>query len=348
MANGTLMPRPVGILAAVVAVTFVGVGNVPLLILPDIFEMNNKLYASIEIDAERLRDLPEAGIPDEIRLNARYSEDESVLDREHAGYVPVDLGDETDAEQAEQDDRDRFPLEDAGGQEDEEREQLANWSGLEPVDLEDADDGDGRRLNFDARVFPLQSHGCVDVAGEEVTDAELFHNAAQNLLPAQRREYAVRPGSEYVNEYPRAFPVLFPYGLGGFEVDRKGGRHMLLLLKPWRKLQDLPGTARTFAAALDEFMSTATAEQHRIVENVQYFYDCSDRARQRREAEDEGEERRQGLTDAGESLPMTAIEEPTEEDLARARKERSAARERIYGAAAVEIAFRRGIFQANL
>ncbi|KAF7294297.1 ATP-dependent DNA helicase [Mycena chlorophos] len=201
---------------------------------------NNHLYANIEIDAERLQDLPESGVPDEIRMTARCSEDDSILDKEHGGYVPVDLGDDVDAEQAEQDDRDRFPLEDAGGQEDEEREQLANWSGLEPVDLEDADDGDGRRLNFDPRVFPLQAHGCVDVAGDEVTDAELFHNAAQNFLPPQQREYAVRPGSDYVNEYARmdgkkrtdggvenpnhllgAFPILFPYGYGGFEVDRE-------------------------------------------------------------------------------------------------------------------------------
>nr|GAT59124.1 predicted protein [Mycena chlorophos] len=38
MVTGNILPRPVGLLAAVIAVTFVGARNIPLFILPDIFE----------------------------------------------------------------------------------------------------------------------------------------------------------------------------------------------------------------------------------------------------------------------------------------------------------------------
>ncbi|KAF7294296.1 ATP-dependent DNA helicase [Mycena chlorophos] len=121
---------------------------------------------------------------------------------------------------------------------------------------------------------------------------------------------------------------------------------MLLLIKPWRKLGDLPGTARSFEGALKAHMADAPDEQHRLLANIQYFYDCSDGARQRRE-EGGDEERRHGITEAGEILPMTAVEEPTEDDVARARRERFAARERMYGAAAVDIAMRQGIFRED-
>nr|GAT45082.1 predicted protein [Mycena chlorophos] len=119
---------------------------------------------------------------------------------------------------------------------------------------------------------------------------------------------------------------------------------MLLLLRPWRSLRDLPGRHRSFRNALDEFLLTATPQQHQILANISYFYECSDRARQRREEED-GKEDGQRAPLTGVVLPMTAVEEPTEDDIRRARKERYAARERIYGSAAVEIAMRNRIFR---
>ncbi|KAF7305862.1 ATP-dependent DNA helicase [Mycena chlorophos] len=248
MVTGNLMPRPIGILAAVVSVTFVGAKNLPLLLLPEMFDVrrqrvldaltwlkaNNDVYRHIEISRERLEALPEAGVPDSIRLNAHYAEDASILDREHSGYVPVDLGDDSTSEDERID----------------EAEERADQSAPEvlPPQANATENLNGPEWEeFDPVVIPLQAHGTIDVSGETITDSELFAHAAQNLLvsstPSGQREFLVRRGNSFVSEYPRtrngdpngerfagepgdanhmlgAFPTLFPYGRGGIEVDR--------------------------------------------------------------------------------------------------------------------------------
>ncbi|KAF7293131.1 ATP-dependent DNA helicase [Mycena chlorophos] len=261
MVTGRLMPRPVGILASVIAVTFVGAKNVPLLLLPDIFDVrrhrvadalmwlkaNNSFYSDIEISPERLEQLPISGIPDEILLNVRYAPDESILDREHAGYVPVDIGDDVD----EDNDSGHQDVEEGPDELQEDGEDLPEVADGEERDMdvdvverhavlpEENEDSGSLGEQYDPAAFPLQAHGSVDVGGDSIPEADLFVNAAQKLLPAQKRDYGVRPGSTYVNEYPRevngrrtdggvanpnhllgAFPCLFPYGYGGLEVDR--------------------------------------------------------------------------------------------------------------------------------
>lgn len=94
------------------------------------------------------------------------------------------------------------------------------------------------------KVIPIQSHGMVDTDTAGLSDSQLmaaaFNNTATQL--AQCEELLVKHGSTLVNEYPRvqkdmnlryvgpiespnhllgAFPVLFPYGRGGFEVHRE-------------------------------------------------------------------------------------------------------------------------------
>jgi hypothetical protein len=69
---------------------------------------------------------------------------------------------------------------------------------------------------------------------------EVFAHALCNVTSSEQEVYAVRHGSDFVNEYGRrdshgryftgeienpnhllgAFPHLFPYGMGGFETDR--------------------------------------------------------------------------------------------------------------------------------
>ena len=81
----------------------------------------------------------------------------------------------------------------------------------------------------------------VDVAATEVTDNEILAHALANVPHADKMDgWAVKRSSDYVNEYPRrnddgnagigsfenpnhllgTFPWLFPYGEGGFEVNR--------------------------------------------------------------------------------------------------------------------------------
>ncbi|KAJ7094432.1 hypothetical protein B0H15DRAFT_798654 [Mycena belliarum] len=198
------MPPSPRILAATIAVTFVGPSNQRLSVLPDIFNVrrarvfaalewlkaNNPVYADIEISHEQLLLLPEDGVPEEISANARLSSDVGALAREHESYVPAEI-------------------------------------------VEDADD---------APQLQLHSHGVLDVYGEGVPDSDVFaHGFAHLAADPRQREFKIRRDSAFVNEYPRldrdgqrfdggpgnanhmlgAFPVLFPYGKGGLEVDRK-------------------------------------------------------------------------------------------------------------------------------
>ena len=51
---------------------------------------NNPLYSDIEISEERLSQLPEDGIPEEIILTVKHSADVELVEKEHGGYVPID------------------------------------------------------------------------------------------------------------------------------------------------------------------------------------------------------------------------------------------------------------------
>ena len=91
-------------------------------------------------------------------------------------------------------------------------------------------------------MLALSHLGVVDVDGLEVTERELMAHAFANCAQLLREEdYMIRRGSAFVNEYARVdpltgqrndggpgdpnhllgtFPTLFPYGLGGFEIER--------------------------------------------------------------------------------------------------------------------------------
>ena len=81
----------------------------------------------------------------------------------------------------------------------------------------------------------------VDVGGNDIEDNDVLAHALANVAEDERAEgWAVKRSSAFVNEYPRlspegtrtagtpdnpnhllgTFPCLFPYGEGGFEVDR--------------------------------------------------------------------------------------------------------------------------------
>ena len=105
MVEGKLMPRPPAILASLISLTFVAVGEIPKPWLHTMFrvrravllkalqwlKMNNpKYYGDIEISTQRLEDLPEDDVPDEINAIVRQIENVAVLDEENDGYVPQD------------------------------------------------------------------------------------------------------------------------------------------------------------------------------------------------------------------------------------------------------------------
>ncbi|KAF7318776.1 ATP-dependent DNA helicase [Mycena chlorophos] len=249
MLTGNLMPRPVSILASIITVAFVGArtcrcyscrtSSVRRQRVADALlwlKQNNPLYANVEVSPERLSQLPVGGIPEEIMLNARYSEEESILDKEHAGYVPVDLGD------LEEDDEDDLP-EVADG---EQREMV-----VEEDELAEVDEGEERttqREDYERHALRAMDEDQNEASGDYgggFPPTSAWRNRLKNLLssgiaaPGRQADFGIRPGNAFVNEYAReengrrtdggaaepnhllgAFPVLFPYGMGGLEVDR--------------------------------------------------------------------------------------------------------------------------------
>ncbi|KAF7328015.1 ATP-dependent DNA helicase [Mycena kentingensis (nom. inval.)] len=203
MVAGNIMPRPAVVLAATVSVTFVGGGKTPLTVLPGLFcvrrgrvlqalrwlRANNRLYECVEISDSRLAELPEDGVPEEISSNVRYSDDVDAAQREHASYVPLD------------DDGETYGSDEECSELGDGEERLAE--GTDRGRGAGDEDGDEELHTFDPHVFPLEANGSVDVAGDTVTDADLFAYAADNLMQTQQPAYAVRRGSTFVNEYAR-------------------------------------------------------------------------------------------------------------------------------------------------
>ncbi|KAG2107118.1 hypothetical protein BD769DRAFT_1675703 [Suillus cothurnatus] len=73
-------------------------------------------------------------------------------------------------------------------------------------------------------VVPMQAHGVIDAEGSELSNQDILANTLANTSRTHDKNYAVQHGGKFINEYARvntrAFPCLFPYGLGGFEVQR--------------------------------------------------------------------------------------------------------------------------------
>jgi hypothetical protein len=104
MVAGNVMPNPSLILASTIGVTLIGPKNIRERTMPGFLwvrrqrvrdallwlKANNPLYADIVISEERLDELMENGVPDEILNTMRHSDDIEELERERAGYVPED------------------------------------------------------------------------------------------------------------------------------------------------------------------------------------------------------------------------------------------------------------------
>ncbi len=106
MIEGRIMPQEPRILAAVVSVTFVGIGNLPKSWLHSTFRVrrhhvgealrwlkvhNPKYYGDIQIQNARLDLLPLDDVPHEILDMVRQDETSGAAERESAGYVPDGL-----------------------------------------------------------------------------------------------------------------------------------------------------------------------------------------------------------------------------------------------------------------
>ncbi|KAH8976856.1 hypothetical protein EDB86DRAFT_2768594, partial [Lactarius hatsudake] len=229
-----IMPPSSAILAATIGITFVGPKNLPEKTMPGFLRVNrtrvrlalewlksnNPIYRDVIISSERLRKLPVDSVPMEIMSLARHSDDTVLLAEETDGYVP----DDNDFENGTcisslhlyVDTSHIFS-----------RQTSSLWVNL--------------TQNVNPSVIPLHSLGVVDVAANEVTENEILAHALANVARTEKvAGWAIKRGSDFVNEYAckdesgsfsdgssenpnhllGSFPCLFPYGLGGFEVDR--------------------------------------------------------------------------------------------------------------------------------
>lgn len=60
---------------------------------------------------------------------------------------------------------------------------------------------------------------------------------------------------------------------------------MLALLWPWQMLQDLKAPIQTFNIAFDDFICNCSSTVQNILENIQYYHECSETACSRYEVE---------------------------------------------------------------
>ncbi len=136
---------------------------------------------------------------------------------------------------------------------------------------------------------------------------------------------------------------------------------MLMLLKPWRKLHELKSTTETFENAFENFMSQMNERCKRVVENVQYYYCCSDgvkaeRVKARTSTQVDLAEppnfSRGDLDDIdmeGEVREgqATMMEKIMNDDIERALLMRMHAREQLYGESAVALEYDIGFFNED-
>ncbi|OCH87122.1 hypothetical protein OBBRIDRAFT_837649 [Obba rivulosa] len=231
MVQGKLMPRPPAILASIISVTFIGIGQLPHKWLRTTFrvrrqfvhealqwlkENNWKYYGDIEIDSQRICDLPEDDIPLEIMNVTRQSTDTGLVAQESEGYVPLEELEENVSEEHSDSDGDKD-----GGE------------------LAESSAGQGHDDNPD--VIPLQISGSIDTDLSALSANELMIWGLANLWQqGQEGGYSVRHSRRPVNDFGRpkpsseqseidsteenffkkVFPCLFPYGCGGIEATR--------------------------------------------------------------------------------------------------------------------------------
>ncbi|KAF7310022.1 ATP-dependent DNA helicase [Mycena indigotica] len=263
-------------------------------------KQNNTVYRDITIDSGAIQKLPEDDIPSEISENVRYSTDVDAVGREHAGYAPVEF--EEEETQQPDESLEQTELNSRADPTQVEIEGALDENCLDvSVDAQPSTlPGQTTRSTFGTMeqtmeeddpspaVFPLHAHGIMDVGGDNIPESTVFAHAVDNLLSKPfAQDYAVRKGSAFINEYGRrdengdrydggpsnpnhllgAFPTLFPYGLGGLEVDREekvfGDSDDTHILSFWRSGSS--GSVSSLAQLKPkDLLQAAEEEEHRV------------------------------------------------------------------------------------
>jgi hypothetical protein len=138
---------------------------------------------------------------------------------------------------------------------------------------------------------------------------------------------------------------------------------MLVLLKPWRDLGvDLKASDESFTVAFDHFSASALTVTKQILSNIQYFHECSNKAKQHQEEDSlvnqtsyAGLDIGEHMDDFNESVEDCSVREEdvniSEDDILNASDDVFSTWELAYADITMNIAkeqgifFRQGIFQ---
>ncbi|KAF9470258.1 hypothetical protein BDN70DRAFT_902252, partial [Pholiota conissans] len=122
---------------------------------------------------------------------------------------------------------------------------------------------------------------------------------------------------------------------------------MMMMFKPWRSIKDLKVSGELFQDKWNSLQPTLPLKLKRVVDNIQYYHECADSARERREAEQQGTnesfeggsfefEADEEINENGEEDDRY-IQNLTEDDVVSARENKLAAREKIFGRVGLQI-----------
>jgi len=133
---------------------------------------------------------------------------------------------------------------------------------------------------------------------------------------------------------------------------------MLALLSPWRDIANLKQPDQTFAQAFQQFLDHADPHTRDVVNNIQYYHECSDSAHTKRQA--------QAADSAQQPIYNDEDSEPSESDGRNANNEtldqveytqrdvdnnvagQFSAQDRLFAEVALNIAIDQGIFKENV
>lgn len=164
---------------------------------------------------------------------------------------------------------------------------------------------------------------------------------------------------------PRFVGRGFPRNVCNTEAEHEFyAASMLALLQPWNDLRQLKGVHRTFREAFEALLGQGNPRIHRVIENIQYYYDCLDGAKARQEEEKKAqamgtddasypywdldeEEVNAAIAEAEQTAAQSSSFEDddiTEEAIEMERVFQSEDREKLFAQAAISCAYDAGFF----
>lgn len=201
MLIGQRMPCPVGTLSSVIAITFVGKKALPVDWLKKTFRVrrgvvhaalvwlrsHNPIYGDIDIDGNRLGELPEDDIPEELLGIIRHEKDESSVERERESYLCAD-GDDGE-------------IENDGG----------SSAHVIPIQYVGVHDCEGTKMSINETLLYALANADDDRYGHEGGYAVIHGGQPVPDLPGANKSF---------DALAAAYPVLWPYGRGLYHDDR--------------------------------------------------------------------------------------------------------------------------------